>query len=652
MKFLNGCDALARGAWEAGVGFVGSYPGSPVTGIVEQLLKFPEIRTRWMANEKVALETAIGAAHAGQRALVVMKHVGLNVAADPFFNVAYTGVRGGLVIVVGDDPGAKASQNEQDTRKLAEAANVPVLEPASVEEALLFPRLAFEISEQFDLPVVLRITTPLCYSTARVVTGTREQPSLKLGFAKPIEKFLLLPAFVPARHRDLNRRLGRLAGSHWSRWFADPLLPVPPAERYPYGIVVSGFPFSQVWERFKGKVPILKLGMPFPLNEAAVLEFAARCERVLVVEESSRLVEDRLRALGVNVARRPHFDGVGEFSLKHLESPDIPEIAEILKAPLLRPTAARYRHRLTPISVTSAPAPDDTALAAPPRPPGFCAGCSHRGIFYTLAQRNLYVVGDIGCYTLGSLEPHRALHANLCMGASLGILQGYLSAMGPEAAKSCIAVIGDSTFFHSGIPPLLTAVTAGTPGTVLILDNAGTAMTGFQLTIRPFRKEDWERLLGALRVPEFAVVDALDLQQIETTLDRFLASDRLSVMVLKGNCVQSLPHKGPTNYRYTIREDLCTACGDCLKVDCPAIVPTWEKGKTRLLSVAISTECIGCGLCSQSCSAHAILPRTVSFKWSGLTRLLAPVPWHRVIRTLRSIGPIRHLLEKFERETF
>jgi indolepyruvate ferredoxin oxidoreductase alpha subunit len=645
MAFLNGCEAVARGAWEAGAAFVGSYPGSPVTGIVEELLRFPEIKTQWMANEKVALEAVIGAAHAGQRALAVMKHVGLNVAADPFFNAAYTGVRGGLVIVVGDDPGAKASQNEQDTRQLAQAAHVPVLEPSDIDEALIFPRLAFEISEQFDVPVVVRVTTPICYGTSRTVMGARRQVLPNLGFAAPIEKYLLLPAFVPARHKDLVRRIDRLANGHWSRWFMQTLMPAERLEKYPYGIVVTGFPYHAVRELFEGRAPILKAGMSYPLNEEAILEFAARCDRILVVEESSRFLEQRIRALGVNVAARPHFDGVGEFSLKHLESPDIPEIAERLQERI------GHKRKVIPIRHQVTTPESHSGLPLPPRPPGFCAGCSHRGIFYTLGKRDLYVVGDIGCYTLGALEPHGALHANLCMGASLGILQGYLAAMGPEAARSCIAVIGDSTFFHSGIPSLLTAVTAKIPGTILILDNAGTAMTGFQLTNRPLKRDDWERLLHALGVPEFAVVDALDVDQLESTLDAFLASDRLSVMVVKGDCVQGLPRKGPTNYRYTIKTDLCTQCGECLKVDCPAIVPSWDRQTARLDSVAISTECIGCGLCSQSCPEHAIIPRTLSFKSSVLTRMIAPVPWHRVIRRLRAIPPIRKLLNAFEKET-
>ncbi|MFM8332189.1 MAG: hypothetical protein ACKN9T_10910, partial [Candidatus Methylumidiphilus sp.] len=396
MSFLSGCDAIARGAWEGGAAFAGSYPGSPVTGIIDGLARFPEIKTQWMANEKIAMEVSIGAAHAGQRALVVMKHVGLNVAADPFFNVAYTGTRGALVIVVGDDPGAKSSQNEQDTRMLAAAAKVPVLEPASIEEALLFTRLAFEISERFDTPVIVRVTTPLCYGTAKVVTGTRPKTFPRLGFAKPIEKYLLLPAFVGARHRDLNNRLARLADSDWGRWFAQPVAAAADAPRHPYGIVVAGFPYAQVAEAFRGHAPILKVGMSFPLNEAAIREFAARCDHLLVVEESSGFVEMRLRAMGLKVASRPQFDGVGEFALTQMCSPEIPAIAERIDA-MTNSQTGRRRKRIPLAAVADFPRMAEP-LNAPPRPPGFCAGCSHRGIFYSLAQRDLYVVGDIGCY--------------------------------------------------------------------------------------------------------------------------------------------------------------------------------------------------------------------------------------------------------------
>jgi indolepyruvate ferredoxin oxidoreductase alpha subunit len=651
MKFLSGCDAVARGAWEGGAAFAGSYPGSPVTGIIDGLARYPEIKTQWMANEKIAMEVAVGVAHSGQSALVVMKHVGLNVAADPFFSVAYTGTRGALVIVVGDDPGAKSSQNEQDTRMLAAAAKVPVLEPANIEEALVFTRLAFAISRRFDIPVVVRVTTPLCYGTAKVVTGARQTAFPKLSFAKPLQKYLLLPSFVPNRHRDLNDRLGQLAASSWGTWFTQQVPAKDAAARYPYGIVIAGFPYAQVAEVFKGHVPLLKIGMSFPLNEAPIHEFAARCDQLLVIEESTDFVGMRLRAMGLRVASRPGFDGVGEFFMEQMRTPEIPAVADRLAA-VAEDMAGRRRKRIPIAPVADFPQLSRQPLNVPPRPPGFCTGCSHRGIFFALARRDLYVVGDIGCYTLGALDPHKALDANLCMGASIGILQGYIASMGLAAARSAVAVIGDSTFFHSGIPSLLTAVAANVPATILILDNSGAAMTGYQATIRSFDRKDWERLLDAFGVPEFAVVPALDVGLIDARLNDFLASDKLSVMVLKGDCVQGLPEKGPTNYRYTIESDRCANCGDCLKVDCPAIVPVWNQDR-KLASVSISNECIGCGLCAQSCPDHAIVPRTVaSLGFPALTKALAPLPWERIIRTIRSIGPLARLLERFEKETY
>lgn len=658
MTFLSGCEAIAQGAWEGGASFSCSYPGSPVTGIIDSLKRFPEIKTQWVANEKVGMEIAVGIAHAGARSLVIMKHVGLNVAADPFFNAAYTGVRGSLVVIVGDDPGAKSSQNEQDTRLLALAANVPVLEPSSIEEALVFTRLAFDISHKFDVPVVVRVTTQLCYGTSKVVTGTRKPVVNDFNFARPIQKYLLLPKFVPALHKDLNQRIGNLMQSHWSQWFCHSLLPsdfpANPIVKYPFGIVVAGFPGAFITKVFQHEVPILKIGMSFPLNEMEIRNFAQHCEFILVVEESSRFIEHQLRAMNLQVVERPNFDGVGEFNPEQLLSPEIPQLVNSLKS-FIKSSGSSKKYQIPLVQqlnylVDSAPDHLHT-LDLPPRPPGFCAGCSHRGIFYELSKRNLYVVGDIGCYTLGSLEPFNALHTNLCMGASIGLLHGYITTMGMEAARSSVAVIGDSTFFHSGIPPLMTAITANIPATVLILDNSGAAMTGHQTTSMSFAYQDWENFLSALKVPEFAVVDALDIKQLEVTLDKFLASGKLSVMVLKGDCVQGITIKKPTNYRYMIRPDMCIECGECLKVDCPAIVPTWDK-KNQLEQVAISNECIGCGLCSQTCPEHAIVPRTVNTLAPSLTPILSQLPWHAIIRRLHKIKPIKRLLAHFERETY
>lgn len=634
---LDGCTAIARGAWEGGASFAAGYPGSPVTGVLDATAGYPEIRRQWAANEKIALETALGAAWSGARALVVMKHVGLNVAADPLYNAPYTGVRGALVIVVGDDPGASSSQNEQDTRLVAKAAGVPVLEPSSVAEALVFTRLAFEISARHDLPVIVRVTTPIAYGSTGAVAGARWPVPAAAGHARPIQKYLLLPAFVPARHTALIERLSALGASPAARWFCETSLP-PEAvagTRHPVGIVCAGFPAAAVRELCADTVPVLTLGLVHPLPEAPIRAFAQHCDRLLVVEESSHYLEDAIRALGLTVARRRHYDGVGSFGPKQLLSDEAPAVNALVQ-PLI--DAAEQRRRHIPI------------LA--PRTPGFCAGCSHRGIFSLLAKRDLYVVGDIGCNTLGAIQPYGALHANLCMGASISVLQGYLAALGPEAARRTIAVLGDSTFFHSGLPAILSAVQNGLPGTVLVLDNAGSAMTGHQQTAHARDADGWRALLKALGVPDVRVVDALDLGELDAALDAALATEALSVVVLKGDCVQSLPRKGPTNYRYAVRTDACSGCGDCLKVDCPAIVQLAASAAGGPRKVAITHECIGCGLCSQTCPEHAIVPRTVQTVSPRLARLLAPLPWRRLIRGLRGVAPVRRLLDRFETETY
>ncbi len=653
MTFLSGCEAVARGAWEGGANFSCSYPGSPVTGIVDVLKQFSDIKSQWVANEKVGMEVAVGVAHAGMRSLVLMKHVGLNVAADPFFNAAYTGVRGALVVVVGDDPGAKSSQNEQDTRLLAMAAKVPVLEPSNIEEALLFTRMAFDISHEFDIPVVVRMTTQLCYGTSEVTTGSRKSITNTPDFATPVQKYLLLPRFVPALHKDLNKRLNHLQLSHWNKWFSQHLPTDDNDTKYPFGIVVSGFPSSFDFENFNKRVPILKVGMSFPLNKAEIIDFAKRCKKIIVVEESSRFLEQQLRSMNLPVASRPHYDGVGEFHPKQMLTPDIPQLDDYLESHIKQSESIQRKSIKIALHNESATefSNEMRGLDIPPRPPGFCAGCSHRGIFYELSKRDLYIVGDIGCYTLGALEPYNALHSNLCMGASIGILQGYLAMMGEQASKSAVAVIGDSTFFHSGIPSLMTAVAANVNATIIILDNSGAAMTGHQTTSMNFDKHEWKNFLQAIKVPQFEIIDALNLHSLQTTLDDFLAADQLSVMVLKGDCVQGLDIKKPTNYRYIIREDQCTECGECLKVDCPAIVPT-KTADNLLQSVAISNECIGCGLCSQTCSENAIVPRTVNTLIPKLTPALSGLPWHAIIHKLHSIKPVKRALAKFEKETY
>ncbi len=649
-SFMSGCEAIARGAWEGGVDVITSYPGSPVTDIVGAAQRFKEIRCQWAVNEKVAMEMAAGVAHGGGRVLTVMKHVGLNVAADPFFNLAYTGVEGGLVVVVGDDPGARSSQNEQDSRLLAIAANIPVLEPANLQEAYLYTKLAFEISETFDVPVIVRVTAQHCYSSDRVVTGMRQNKNRQLGFAGPIQKYLLLPDFVVNRHQQLVNNLKLLASSDWNHWLVDVSEhPCTTGKKYPYGIICSGYIHNMVCEVVGGlNVPILKLGMAFPIHNQAVREFAECCEKVLVLEESSRAIEQQVRQLGINTAGRSHFDGVGELQLNDLLCDDIPAWNQLVHSQHKKRSAPEL---FIPVQYIETVAEDSLTaqISVPKRPAGFCAGCSHSPIFHQLGLRKIYVVGDIGCYTLGATEPFSALHANLCMGASIGILQGYLAIMDADARKKAVAVIGDSTFFHSGIPPLLTAINSGVAATILILDNSRSAMTGYQDTYPSYNREEWLKLLEGFRVPEFAVVDALDVTALSIQLDAFLNSEKLSVMVVKGDCVQGLPRKGPTNYRYTIREDMCTSCGKCIETDCPSIVKNLLDDKATF---EITNECIGCGFCSQTCPENAIIPLSVNFESPLVTKTLAKVPWHRVIKFLRSKPVMRGILEKFEREYY
>ena len=609
---------------------------------------YADIDTRWAANEKVALEIAAGVAYSGAAALVVMKHVGVNVAADPLFNLAYTGVRGALVVVVGDDPGASCSQNEQDTRLIGVAAHLPVLEPSDVAEAMLYTRLAFLISREFDLPVIVRLTTQLCYATQPVVTAERQATPPAGGFAAPTKKYLLLPSHVPARHRALVAALDRFGASAWSSFFCREHWPAerPPAgsgERYPVGLVCAGHTYAQVRELLEDKLPILQVGCAFPLPAAAVARFASRCERLVVTEECSNHLRDLVRAAGHDVAALAADSVVGEFRFTRLRQAGIPALTQWVDT--LSPPVRAF-----PLSLVGAPAtkPLPALPDAPLRPPGFCAGCSHVGAFDVLRSLGRYVVGDIGCYTLGATPAFAALQSNLCMGASVGVLQGYL-AMQPDRRHDVIAVIGDSTFFHSGIPSLLTAVNNGTQGTLLILDNSGTAMTGFQRTGPNLDAAGWDKLLEGLGVVDRAVVPAFDIGMLKQRIEAFDASKGPAVIVLKGLCVQGRERQGPTSFRYTVNASACTGCGECKRrTDCPSLELTTDaEGKVRF---EIGNACIGCGMCAQTCPEHAILPRTVATGLPLVDRALGHVPWERVIRFVNDQPTLRRLAARFERE--
>ncbi len=636
LNYHSGCEAVAFGAWEAGVQLLYSYPGSPVTDIVEAMQRLPHVKSSWATNEKVAMEMAAGASHSGARTMVVMKHVGLNVAADPFFNLAYTGVVGGLVVVVGDDPGARNSQNEQDTRQVCLAAGVPVLEPATVQEIKLLTALAFELSEQFDLPVVLRLTSRLCYSKDKLERMDRQSRSAAVGFATPMQKYLLLPAFVPGCHERRNHNLQALAQSTLADSLCIRTLPDKLQQRYPLGIISSGFPAGVVQEVLSADFPLLRLQLVYPLPIQQIRAFAALCERVIVAEESSGYLDQQVRSLGIQTLDKPDYDGVGEFNLAMLKSPQAAELEPYLNVKAAGSIDIRWLDNL------------------PPRLPGFCGGCPHTGIFQILRERQLYVVGDIGCSTLGSLEPFSALHTNLCMGASLGMLQGYLDSLGAEAAGDCVAVLGDSTFFHSGMTGMMALARQQCPGTVIILDNSGSAMTGMQYTSLSLSAEQWLGLLRSLGVEHCQVLPSLEPAAITQWLDRELARPALSVLVLKGSCVQQLNIKEETPFRYTILESACTRCGDCVReTNCQNFsVTELEQQQAR---IEISSSCIGCGLCSQLCPEQAIVPLSVSLLVPTTGPLARPaaklagkLPWARLIRRLNEqvwLKPWLHRLE-------
>ncbi len=639
-SIVSGCEAAARGLWEGGATLVTGYPGSPVTGVVDAAGGYPELRARWAVNEKAALELAAGAAYSGTSAATVMKHVGLNVAADTLFNLAYTGVGGALVVLVGDDPGATCSQNEQDTRLLGLAARVPVLEPADINEALVYTRLAFEISRQHDLPVLVRLTTALCYGLQNVVHGARRAAPPATGFPAPVQKYLLLPGHVPARHAALLASLEGLAESSWSRFLITEHWPQHDPQTHELGLVCAGQTAAKVREVLEGRLPILQVGLAFPLDRSRLQAFASRCRRLVVTEECSDHLAVHLRGLGPEVITLGRAGQVGEFRLDSLRRLGLPELTRALDA------AAPARRPLNlPLAVADPRAP--VLPAAPERSPGFCAGCSHTGPFDVLRRLGLDVVGDIGCYTLGGGPAFGALHANLCMGASACVLQGYLLAR-PDARQRTVAVIGDSTFFHSGIPGVLTAVANGHHGTLLVLDNSGSAMTGFQPTGPALDEAGWSRLLGALGVTRHAVEPALDLERVEARLREFQTAPGFGVLVLKGDCVQSRPRRGPTNFRYTVLESRCTGCGQCVeRTDCPALerAPLAAGGLVR-----ISSQCVGCGLCSQTCPEAAIVPLTVRTRLPWLNRAASRLPWHRLIRALRRSSALRRFAERFERE--
>lgn len=572
-KLMLGNEAVARGMLEAGCSIISSYPGTPSTEITEYAAKYDEIYCEWAPNEKVACEVAFGASLAGVRSACCMKHVGLNVAADPLFTLSYTGVNGGLVICVADDPGMHSSQNEQDSRHYARASKIPMLEPADSVEAKEFTKTAFELSEKYDTPVLLRMCTRIAHSQCAVEL-CEPKTAEKKGYTKDAPKYIMTPANAIRKHPIVEKRTAELTA------FAETteLNRAEMAEDRSLGIITSGTCYQYVKEVFGDSVSVLKLGLVYPLPEKLITDFAASVERVVVIEELDPVIENHCKALGLKVDGKNIFPICGEFS-------------QSIIARAMGVEAKEF-----------------TAFdgVIPVRPPVMCAGCPHRGLFYTLAKKKITVLGDIGCYTLGSSAPLNAIDSVLCMGASVSGTHGFNKALGKEAEKKTVAVIGDSTFMHSGMTGLANIAYNGTNSTVIIVDNSITGMTGHQqnpttgynIKGDPAAKIDLEALCRALGIDRVRVVDPYDLKATEAAVMEEIEADEPSVIISRRPCALLKYVKAKPALK--VDPDKCRACKACMKIGCPAIT---RKDKKAFID---ATLCVGCGVCKQLCAFDAI----------------------------------------------
>lgn len=570
---LLGNEAVARGLYEAGCTFVSSYPGTPSTEITEAAAKYPEIYAEWAPNEKVAMEAAFGASLAGHRSFCGMKHVGLNVAADPLFTIAYTGVNGGMIIAVADDAGMHSSQNEQDSRHYARAAKLPMLEPADSAEALEFTKLAYELSEEFDTPVMMKMCTRISHSQSVVETGEREEPAPK-PYEKNGAKYIMMPGNAKRRHPIVEERLRKIA--EWAEHAS--VNRIEPGKDYKMGIITSSTSYQYVKEACGDTYPVLKLGMVWPLPEKKIRDFAGSVELLVVVEELDSFIEDYCRSLGLALTGESNFPVIDELS----------------------PNKVAYElTRTYPMGVK-------LEEDIPARPPVMCAGCPHRGLFYTLKKNHLTVLGDIGCYTLGAVAPLGAMDSTICMGASISGLHGFNKASGRESEGKSVAVIGDSTFMHSGVTGLINTAYNESNSTVIILDNSITGMTGhqqnpttgFNLKGDPCAKIDLESLCRAIGIRRVRVVDPYDLAECDAAVKEELAAAEPSVIISRRPCalLKYVKHPGPIS----ADADKCVGCKSCMKIGCPAISVTGGK------AVIDSTLCTGCGVCTQLCKFDAL----------------------------------------------
>jgi indolepyruvate ferredoxin oxidoreductase alpha subunit len=581
---LSGNEAVARGAYESGVVFSSAYPGTPSTEILENVAKYDEIYAEWSPNEKVALDTAIGAAYAGKRVLAAMKHVGLNVAAESLFYSSYTGINGALVIVTADDPGMHSSQNEQDNRQYAKFAKVPMLEPRDSQESKDFVGLGLEISERFDTPVLLRMTTRVCHSMSVVELGERTATdSQPLSYERNPNKYAMLPAFARGRHPVIEQRLKDLA--EYAETFPSNMIEWGDLS---VGIVSNGVSYQYAREVFPD-ASFLSLGMSWPLPERLIREFVSKVEKLVVVEELDPFLEEQLKIMGIEVAAGKEFFPIeGEFN------PRIVREAAYAAGLVDKPTEVRK------VEVGT----------LPPRPPVLCAGCPHRPVFYLLKKHGLVVNGDIGCYALSTLSPLSAMDTIGCMGASIGVAHGMNKA-GFEGRS--VATIGDSTFWHSGMSPLLNVIYNQSNTVTIIVDNQTTAMTGHQghpstgrtLKGQETGQADFEALARAMGYKEVRTVDPLNLKELEGALTASLESDEPAVLISRSPCV-FLYEERPGLYEVDLER--CNACERCLDIGCPAIIRSSEIAeKTGKAKVEInSILCFGCGVCEQVCARKAI----------------------------------------------
>lgn len=571
-ELLLGNEAVAQGLFEAGVRVVSSYPGTPSTEITEAAAKFPEINCEWAPNEKVAAEVAAGASIGGARSFCAMKHVGLNVAADPVFTMSYIGVNGGMVLAVADDPGMHSSQNEQDSRNYAQAAKLPMLEPADAGECRDFTKLAYGLSEEFDTPVILRLTTRIAHARGVVDCGNRVEAPLK-DYQKDAAKNVMLPAFARPKHGKVEERTRALV-----QWAEGCEVNRIENNGKKTGIICAGAVYQYAREALGDSVNYLKLGLVWPLPEKLILNFAALCDTVYVAEELDDFIEQHCKALGVKAVGKELFPRCGELSQRLIRKLVAGE--ELPAQELLEPL--------------------------PVRPPVMCCGCPHRGLFYALKRAGVFVSGDIGCYTLGASAPLSAMDACICMGASVSALHGFNKARGGQWAQKAVAVIGDSTFIHSGITSLIDIAYNRTDSTVVILDNSITGMTGHQqnpstgynIYNEPAQAVDLEALCRAVGIHRVRVVDPYDLKGTQQALAEELAAKEPSVLISRRPCalLKSVKHKAPL----AVDPEKCVGCKSCMGIGCPAI--SMREGR----AVIDATQCVGCGVCAALCGKGAM----------------------------------------------